>query len=154
MSKLEYASELKIAAGWDNTAGYDLITDLTDSDSIPFTLPTPFEGMSRGITEPLLSGAIDHTDDLLLVWTFRTITIKQWYYLYSTYFNVNDSKVTVRSVSPLGTFVDYNAYMGMPINISQMLGSPDGYSTRIPGNYPANRTDMMKVSFNVQGTAS
>lgn len=155
MAIISYASELKIATSWDNTAGYSLITDVTDGDSIPFLLPLPYVGRSRGILKPRLSRRVDYIAEDTALWTFPFMSIKQLDTLFTTYYNANDSKVTVRTITSAGGFADYNAYISIRVELQGMAGDGRlGIGTVSAGNYTANWLADVVVGFAIDGTAS
>lgn len=155
MTALTFDGELKIVTGWDNSGTVVDITTLTDTDSIPFILPMPFIGLSQGIRKPRLSRRVDVLDSKVRVWTFQAMTVKQLSFLYTTYFTVDDSKVTVRTVDYDGTYTAFNAYIVVPIEYVQMAGeSLTGFGTNTPGDYNSNWLQDIPIAFNITGTAS
>lgn len=154
MSIISYSTELKIASGFDNTAGYSLITDLTDSDSIPYTLPSPYAGAIRGIVKPTLSRRVIFNSSAVYKWTFPYMTIKQLEKLYDDYYNSNASAVTVRTVQIDGTVADLNAYISVPLQIDVMANNTAGIGAIRPGNYVSNYIQDVVVGFSIVGTAT
>lgn len=153
MTTIAYSTELKIATGWNNTAGYALITAEVDSDSIPFVLPMPIQARSRGRAKPRLSGRVDLISNDIAVWRFGVMTIKQWDYLYTTYYSANDSKVTVRTVTAAGGFSNYNAYIALPFDIPADLDATGIGLGSYKGN-KANWIQNVNISFRLEGAAS
>lgn len=159
MALITYASELQIASGWNNTAGYSLVTALTDSDSIPFVLPHPFTNRSRGIAKPRLSRRVDYISNLIATWVFPHMTLKQLDYLRTTYYDANDSKVTIRTITNnvnSTSFDDYNAYISLPQGLPEVLSNDTltGVGVVHPGNYLANWVPNIVIGFAIDGTSS
>lgn len=157
MSHIEYDGELQLAAGYDNTAGYDVITALLDDDSVPFPLPNPLVNFSLGTARPTLARRAVLSPNKALLWTFPAMSIKGWYVLYNDYYSANNSAVTVRSVELDGSFEDFNANIVIPLQWQEFLVSDNGAGTYKPiggGSHKANWLANVPVAFNVVGTAS
>lgn len=157
MAHIEYDGALQLAAGYDNTAGYDVITTLTDSDSVSYTLPNPLRGSTLGVLRPTLARRAVLKSNRAITWTFKGMSIKGWYKLYDDYFTVNDSAVTVRSVDLDGSFEDFNANIVIPMNWEAFLVTENGVGIYKPpngGSQKANFLDGIWVTFNIVGTAS
>lgn len=156
MAIIAYDGELKIATGWDNTAGYTVITSLTDSDSVPYALPTPFTGMTLGRRRARLSLRAYDTDNKAVVWVFPGLSMKQLDKLYDDYQAVNDAKVTIRTWFRGIGFDDFNARIVVPETIGEMLQSLTGVATYKPNSGGSHKANWLptNIGFNIEGTAS
>jgi hypothetical protein len=154
MTALAYATELKLASGWNNTAGYSPITALLDSDSIPMILPSPFEGFTLGPRKARLSRRTYDISSPFQAWTFDGVSIRQLYLLRENYEQMNEGKVTVRIPYIDGSFDDYNAQITVPNGWETMKNSKTGNGLFTPGSYRANWLDNVVIGFNLIETAS
>lgn len=119
MTAIVYESVLRIASGWDNEAGYSLVTALADSDSINYLAPSPLPLRRRGQLLPRHSGRLYRQSSINYIWQWQYITLKQIYKLDNDYQQTNDGKVTIRTIGYDNAVTNVNAYINF---------DPDAYA--------------------------
>lgn len=110
--------EYAIAAGWNNTTGLRNIESLTPSGDKPFRTPNAYSAFNPG-TLRLRADGIAYVEGFpSTAWLLDVLTRKQYQFLMTTYSTGGNSysgKVTIRTMTPSGSYANYNAIMLLPI---------------------------------------
>lgn len=110
--------EYAIAAGWNNVAGLRNIESITPIGDKSFRPPNAYSAFNPG-TLRLRADGIAYTEGFAsTAWTFSALTRAQYQYLMTNYSiggNSYSGKVTIRTMTPAGTYANYNAVVLLPI---------------------------------------
>lgn len=110
--------EYAIAAGWNNPALLKALESITPVGDKPFRPPNAYSAFNPG-TLRLRADGIAYVEGFAsTTWTLSVMTRAQYRYLMANYTiggNSYSGKVTIKTMTPAGTYTNYNAIMLLPI---------------------------------------
>lgn len=107
----------KIAAGYNNAAGFVNIEAITPTGDRNFAPPQAYAGFSPGVLRVRADGLRYVAGFQTIIWQFSVLTAAQWRYLmdtYSTGGNSYSGKVTISSRGVDDAYASYNAIINIP----------------------------------------
>jgi hypothetical protein len=100
----------QLADGNNNAGGLQLFTAITDSNSVPFPMPSMKGSRNRGVKRVRLDGTQGIVGKDSVILTFGGLTLAQYDLLKDTY----EGLITIRLPLEVVTYANYNAVMVVP----------------------------------------